>query len=428
MRDDIANGIFMRSLFADWPKDRLSQVYFPVAASYPPDQAFCHDTRRIGTSGRVRRYGPAQPMSTLSAPPSLAARMRPPLMNQIRIQLLARPGVYRWFKVAQEFWYANSWIGKSLENQLRDLRPDVVFALFGNYCLTKITLQACERLNIPFFAQITDDFCESLYAELPFKNSLQWAAKRWTRRAVAKAGGCAGIGPAMAEEYVRRYGNEWSWYTTLVDGHDYRPEPHRRSGPLQLVFTGNLGLGRWKTLKQIGLALEALRRKEEIDARLIIHTSAEQSDVHGRDVVVPDITELRGWVSPDQLPKIYHEADLLVHVESFDPAMIELTKFSVSTKISQYMMAGRCILAVGPEQLGSIRFVRDAEAGYCLGEAELSAPTEPLQRLLRDAERRRLLGANGRRWALEQVDGAAGRERFRRAMVDALHQGARRAA
>jgi hypothetical protein len=412
LRGDLANGIFMRSLFAEWPKERLSQIYFPVGATYLPDRAFCHDTRMIRLSGKTRRFL-AEEKLTAAPQQSPARSALSSTMRRRASEALRMPRVFRWAKLAQEVWYSRSWMRVTLERELRDLRPEIVFALLGNYCLTKITVQACERLGIPVYAQITDDFMQSLYEGLPFNTALKSASMRWTQHAVDYASGRSGISPIMAESYQQRFGKSWSWFTTLVDREAYDPTPRAASTALNLVFAGNLGLRRWSTLRQVGEALRALKDSQGLDSRLRIFAPEEQLNEFREALSIPGIIELSGWTSPDKLPGIFQDADILVHVESFDSEIAAYTELSFSTKISQYMMAGRCILAVGPERLGSIEMIRRTAAGCVVTECELSSLIAAIQPILEDGKLRSTYGTNGRRWATEFVESKTGRERFR---------------
>ena len=194
------------------------------------------------------------------------------------------------------------------------------------------------------------------------------------------------------------------------------------------MYAGNLGLERWRSLRQLADALRALGQEQGITSRLDIYSTPEQIDAHRDALLVPPITNLRGWVPSEQLPAVFHDADLLVHAESFDPAMADYTRLSFSTKLSQYMMAGRGILMFGPESVGAVWMLRAAEAGVAIGHTEPAAVQSELRPLLLDAPLRRRLGENGRRHALEWFEAQAGRERFARGLADALTHGRRRRA
>ncbi len=410
-----SNGIIMSSLFAGWPKDRLTQIYFPVVVPHQPEFDVCTDFRMIRTSGRVIRIRGGSDDGTADGESEAAARRRLEVTARHHLlQYLRRHSfIHRWLKLVQEVWYAHSWIGAVVRRQLREIRPDVVYACLGNYCLTRVTCRACTELGLPLFIRVADDYVTSLYDRGPFSGLLRADSQRWFLRTLEAAGGTAGNSPIMAEEYGARYGGDWRWFATLVDPESYDPSPRTADGPLRLVFTGNVGLGRWQPLRQLALALERLRQSGGPEARLIIHSFPEQLDAYGSELDVPPITELAGWAPYEELPRIYHEADVLVHTESFEAAYTDYTALSFSGKLSQYMMAGRCVLAVAPTHLASSRAVLAAGGGISVGETDPEAIAREVGRLLEDRERLVELGRRGRQWAVEHVARGPAQERFR---------------
>lgn len=426
LRKDMASGISMRSLFADWPKDRLAQVYLPVAMPYPPEMDICHEYRMIRTCGLVRRFH-AQHEQQRSTIEEKSDCRKPAAANdswigRLAYELRGRRGINRWLRLIQEAWYSYSWIGKVLERELRSLKPDIVWATLGNWCLTKITCTACERLAVPLYLKTNDDFIASLYQDVPLSSTLRSLSDRWYRRAVNYADGLATISPVMSEEFGRRYGKDWNWFTTLTEADDYDPSPRPIDGTIRLAYAGNLGLERWRALRELAQALKQFGEEQKLDVRLAIYSSPHQIDTHRQALDVPPITYLKGWASPEDLPRIFHEADVLVHAESFDPVMANITRLSFSTKLSQYMMAGRCILMFGPQDIGSARMVQLANAGITIGSNDPQSLQAALRPIIADSSLRERYGKNGRLWAMKWFEAISGRERFRQTIVDALRR------
>lgn len=419
LRDDMCNGILMRSLFSSWPRERLAQVYFRVVVPHLPNGNDCHDYRMIGLTGSVRQV--ASSLSAASIQPTGSSCLTKVNSRQRLIRKLKQRGsLFPWLQSAQELWAAQPWIGRSLERQLRELRPDIVYALMGNYSLTKITTIACQKLGIPLFVHVTDDFVTALYQGRPLASKLQAGSQRWLDRAVDTADGLAAISPVMAREYGRRFQKEWGWFTTLIDADAYEPSPRKQDGTIHLVYAGSLGLGRWESLRALATALKGLRDQQGAKPRLTIYSSAEQLNEHRRALDIPGVTDLRGWLPPSELPRVFHEADVLVHAESFQPSHADFTRLSFSTKLSQYMMAGRCILAIGPENLGSIRVLLEANAAVAIGQPDSDSIQAGLQGILADSDTRQRLARNGREWARKNVDLQSGQENFRQEIVKAL--------
>jgi hypothetical protein len=407
---DRSNGMLMSSLFRGWPKDRLSQIYFRQLAKHRPHFDICDDFSAIELSGRVRHSAYLQEPEGDSKEQNSAEN--PSLIRRA----MQSPTIYRGMKFMQECWQAHSWIAKSLVSELKSRQPDVVYALLGNYGLTQIITDACCRLSIPYFIHITDDFAQGLYASPPL-SLLQQRVDRALRRAIRHASGCAAISPAMAQAFEQRYDVPWSWFTTLVSAGHYDPTPQLVPRRLHCVYTGNLGIGRHETLHQLSQALRLLRDQDGIDGRLTIYSTPDQIADYGKGLGDPEITVLGGWARPDELPKIFHHADVLVHAESFVPSTVELVRYSLSTKLSQYMMSGRCVLALGPEEVSSVRLPAEVGGGVAVHSQDPQTIAGAIRLRLLAPESRQQFGTTGRRWAQTWVEQSQGHERFRETLM-----------
>ena len=118
---------------------------------------------------------------------------------------------------------------------------------------------------------------------------------------------------------------------------------------------------------------------------------------------------LVGSVPNGELPEVYASADILVHVESFDPEWASYTHLSLSTKVTEYMMAGRPLLGVGPRSANSIRYISESGAGVSQMEDDATELLGKVRSLVADRSLRERLGLRARAVALE-----SGTSRLRR--------------
>ncbi len=413
IRDDQPNGILMKSLFCDWPREKLTQVYFPAVAMHQPDWGVCHDYRRILCWGQQQTLSP--PSGMIPKGPSHAA---------FASRLKRSPTLMKWLRVGLEAWTTHvAPMRRALERQLRQTRPDCVYALLGNYWLTRVTVDACRALGLPLYVHVTDDFVTALYRDQPFGDRLGRASEQAFADAVQYADGLAAISPVMAEAYERRYGKSWDWFTTLIDANQYDPSPRKPGSPLNLVYTGGVELGRAQTLLSLAEELQAVEAAGGVRAVLSIYTSQEGLALHGDSFRRNPQIQVKGWATPSTLPAIFRDADAVVHVESQDPEIAAYTRLSFSTKLSQYMMAARPILGIGPRELGSMEMIRRAGAGVTLSQGEATLTTE-LRAFLADPGYRRQLGEQGRRWAERWFDGPTRRGAFQESLTGVLHTSA----
>jgi hypothetical protein len=111
------------------------------------------------------------------------------------------------------------------------------------------------------------------------------------------------------------------------------------------------------------------------------------------------------------VPGILAAADVLLHVESFDPRIRKFTRLSFSTKLSQYLANGKPTLLWTPADIHMTQYF----SGNSLGLVETNESGANLIGHLRELESIRLrtqLGADARAWAMRHHAKAIMSSRF----------------
>jgi glycosyltransferase involved in cell wall biosynthesis len=225
----------------------------------------------------------------------------------------------------------------------------------------------------------------------------------------------------MTEEYARRYGGT---FQTIGHAEEARRVPHRElpsdsSRPVVLAFLGGLEPRRWEPLREIGEALRDLRRAGTT-GELVVHTPNPEPYV--RRLTLPPVMRLGEPLSAEGVRRVQETADVLVHVESFAEPDRRYTRFSLSTKIPQYMMAGGCIFAYGPGEVASMRYIADGGFGVVVPERSPSDLRAGLAKLIRDPELRARYRERAREAGIANHEANGQREKFRQAVL-AAHRG-----
>jgi glycosyltransferase involved in cell wall biosynthesis len=97
---------------------------------------------------------------------------------------------------------------------------------------------------------------------------------------------------------------------------------------------------------------------ESPKAKLMMYSNSEPSKEIKDQIIIEGASEYGGSLNKEQLKERLNTSDILVFVESFDPEQIEKVKYSLSTKVPEYMSVGKPILAVGPDKVGSIEYLK----------------------------------------------------------------------
>ena len=287
---------------------------------------------------------------------------------------------------------------------VRDFRPDLVYSVLGGVWMMRLAVEVATRSGRPLVPHFMDDWPSTMYTD----RELFGLARRRVGTGLREVLGVAPMGLAiseqMADEYQTRYARPFAPFGNSVDESAFTRRPVEPASapdglpglPVRLVYLGGLHLNRWRPLVDIASALTAV----DPDARLVVHAPDADLQTFGGVLAGCAGIRLAGPVTSDQVPRVLAGADILVHIESFDPADRRFTRLSLSTKIPQYMAAGRPILGYGPAEVASIRHIETARSGLVVGRRSPGALTAAVSRLVTDSALRDELGGNGYRFAV----------------------------
>jgi len=287
--------------------------------------------------------------------------------------------------------------------------PELLFSFTASGVVLSTLALITDRWNIPLLPYFGDDWITTAYRGYIFGPVVRRNMAYWFSRCLAVSPIRLTATGAMAAEYAERYGGRFEVMHYAEALRPYSPPPAFPA--VRFVFTGTLAPQRWPCLEKLGRALDLLAG-EGINGQLLIYTYAEDLAVLASQPLPRAIT-LAGTASPQDIATVQTGANVLVHVESFDPMSRSYTRLSLSTKLPQYFMAGRCVLAVGPAEGASIQYVAHTGAGVAVTDDSLDALKRTLRILITDEPFRRSLGEKAYRAAIERHDETHQRVRFR---------------
>lgn len=392
------NGKTLESFFDGWEQSNLAQIFLQPE---DPDWSFCVNYFRItdyemleralfrGNSGRALVQTPKEPM-----PVELQSPVR--RLYEARRGGTQRSGVNRFihnqfinrrpsFVSARELiWAAGRWKSQDLSDWVAEFSPDVLF-FQGSSCAFgyQIASWICDNFDVPLVLQLTDDYTARSHPTSVFERINNRRYLEELQKAVNRAACVIAISESMADEYRARFGGQYAILMNSAqrraDLREERSDSHRR----RMLYAGNVGLNRWKSLLSIGHALHEISTESGVNAYLdVFAPPTTPEDVVRALTRVPTIN-YRGFISPRELQSEMASADFLVHVESFDRKMKQVTRLSISTKIPEYLSTGRPIYALGPDEVESIRYLRDNGAAHVTTSRSDSIILRDLQVLLR---------------------------------------------
>lgn len=273
--------------------------------------------------------------------------------------------IKRWiifFWLREIIWIVGRWDSRELDNYIRDFSPDLIFQpLYGSGHLNRIALRIKNKADVPMICYVSDD----VYSLRQFSFSpLFWLDRLYKRHLIKKVVDACdyifSISDVQKEFYKKKFGKPGQ-VLTKSKSFTLRPGITKVKKPLKLVYAGNIQCGRWKTLAKIVSALKEINNSEEL-IQLYIYSQSPVNDRIIKSFSAAPGSYFMGSVSQKDLEEIYIDADVLLHVESFELKERLMVYQSFSTKLVDYFYQAKCILAVGPADVASMKHLKMHDA------------------------------------------------------------------
>ena len=355
LKKEISIGNTFINLFKDMEDVELASIYTRAGS---PDkeisQAFCI-TEKMLIKNLIKKTPVGicvNPEEKEEAPKVQNTKNEQGIINFIKN---SRWTVFFWL---QNFiWQIGRWKSPELKRFIEEYDPDIIFTVLSDsQFLNRLILYVTKVANKKLVLYAWDNnYSLKKFMLSPLRWINHFINRISMRKVAEKAELFYVISDVQKTDYEKAFKKECKVLTKSADFSTKVPKKTAYNKPLQLVYTGNIGLNRWKVLGEIASVLEKINING-VKAQLRIYTGNSLTDKMNTALNRGDSSIVMGSVSADEVLKIQNDADMLVHVESKDLKNRLLVRQSFSTKIVDYLKAARPILAVGPKEVASIDY------------------------------------------------------------------------
>lgn len=250
-------------------------------------------------------------------------------------------------------WMSKIWLNRYFKEFIRENTPDILFAFATSpYILWPLMKFLKKHTKCKVVLLIADDVYGSYDRVAWFRRGY---LKKLLSKCIVNADQLYGISDEMSDLYKCIFKKN---VTTLYKGCDLSEEPKRYvNDTVKFVYAGNLFWGRDDILSLLGKTIEKINRNGT-KAELEIYTAANITPEIERKLNIQGSSSIMGARSYDEIKKIMHDADVVVHVESFDEQQMKTTQYSLSTKIIDCLQSGSQIVGIGPSGIASIEYLK----------------------------------------------------------------------
>lgn len=279
-------------------------------------------------------------------------------------------------------WKFGRWKTKELKDFLDEFKPEVVFSPIESYIhldrIIEYIIDYCKPRKV--ICNLWDD--NFTYKQKPFSLGYRihrlWLRKHY-KRLVDKGNVFICQNQKMQKEFKEEFGKDSVLLTKpIFDINTFHP--YQPSNPIKLLYTGSLYINRDKTIFAL---CELINKVNENGLKITL-------EVFSGTQLTPKLVDriernkgcyFKGHIKQNEVFVKQQEADVLLFVEDLSNKNLA-ARLSFSTKITDYLKAGKCVLAIGNKDLAPIEYFKEQQAGIvCNNKEEIY---EALQRMVTD--------------------------------------------
>ena len=263
-------------------------------------------------------------------------------------------------------WRFSSWKNSDLLDWVKEVDPDVVFFAAGDGGFSyRIADYLAKYLNKPLVVVCMDDF----FVNNRNKGELLGAIRqklfmRTVKRTMSKAAAVFTICESMNRVYRQMF--DVPCYTLHTAA--ARKVLEYSADANQISYIGSVGCGRYKSLLEMGKALFTMQ-SGGTPRCIDVYTGSYQPEYIEPLKNAPGI-RFHGSISPDEVMNVMSNSMAVIHTESFEQKLMDMVRFSVSTKIAESLMYGPCLIAYGPEGIASIDYLKENNAAWTITDTK----------------------------------------------------------
>ena len=416
-------GVTFTNLFRGWPKDRLFTVhadslplstdtcvnYFALGSEEMPLAGPLEALRRVAGRGQpvVSSPGPAASMTSMSSD-----QLQPGGLRRLLFKCAGAIFGSGGFPVSAR-------LSARLAAWIEAARPDVVYTILGSIEMMELVDQIRTRFGLPVVVHLMDDWRaeRERYGLLsPFRRR---RLNHLFDRSMRAAQGHLAISDAMASAYAAEFGVAFEAIQNVIDSDHWLKAAKQNittGRPARLLYAGSL---------YPGVQLSSLLDVAAAVVRLRAAGAAVTLDIMSPEyMVAPFRDQLEAYDGTRVVPQVPRDryfgticgADVLLLPVNFEPAAVRLVRYSMPTKVPEYLVSGVPILLYGPAGIAQADYAAREGWGLTVTRREPAVLDSSLKRVIEDQALRQELVLRARKIAAARHDSATVRAAFQSAL------------
>lgn len=303
---------------------------------------------------------------------------------------------------------------------LKAFNPDVIYVQPFSRDDVSFCMELHKFLDKPMVFHQMDDWPASATHKGLFRKYWNKKINKELKRLVDVTSIPIAISDFMAQEYKIRYNKDFVTFHNPIDSDFWKPSQKRNytlKEPPVLLYAGRIGLGIEKSLQVIASAVKQVNEELRTGLKFVICAQEKPQWLNNYPCV-----EHRYFGPYREVPELFASADLLILPYDFSKDSIKFIKYSMPTKVTEYMISGAPIIVFAPEETALVQYVRQHACAKLVTENSVINLARALKELIQDKTTRESIAGKAKQAAEAFHDGNQVRDDFRKIISSLVSQ------
>jgi glycosyltransferase involved in cell wall biosynthesis len=278
-------------------------------------------------------------------------------------------------------------LSKGLKEYVDRFNPDLIYCQIFSFSAISLVKQLKEYTNLPIVIHIMDDFPNIIIKKGIGFNYWKKKIDKQFKEIINKASICLSISEGMSEEYKIRYSRDFIPFRNPVDLTIWKAEINRdykTEDKFVILYAGRLGQGIDVILEKVANSIEQLNQSSDIPVELFI-----QSNQSPKWIKKYKFVKHSSFIQYEKLPELFSSVNLLLLPYDFKGRGLIYIKYSMPTKLSEFMASGTPIVAIIPENTALYSYIKTHECAYIVNSDKVKIITDSIKLIIDNVDLRR---------------------------------------
>lgn len=349
----------LQSIFSCWQKDKIAQIY---TRSGNPCSDVCDIFYKISENRLIKSVLNRKPIGEKVSNNSSNLDNKDFKVESERYNKAHKKKSWFMSFVRELVWLLGNWRTKKLSEFLDDVNPDVLFVpIYPVIYMARLQEYIIKKTKKPYVCYLADDnYTYKSCGKNPLELLYRFFLRKHVRKLAKNCKQMYTITQIEGDETDKLFGTKSIVLAKSINFENYVFKEKIINEPISIVYTGNLLIGRDKTIRDVA---DAIRNVNKDGQKLVFHIySHTPPKKKVLNQIISDDVIFHGKVDKENIRLIQNEADILLFVESLEKKNRYKARMSFSTKLVDYFSAGKCIFAIGDKDIAPIMYLKENDA------------------------------------------------------------------